>query len=223
MKRHNIIVGGEFVDNFRQNQSNYDEQPYSLYLDDKRSSRTWALYVQDEIKILENLILNIGLRHDYYDTFGGTTNPRVALIYRPLEPTTIKFLYGTAFRAPSPYELYYNDGNVSSKANPDLNPETIETYELVLEQSLGKGFRLATSLFFNKIDDLISLETDAADSLDVFRNIDKVGDKRSRTGIGKKVGQRVEGAGQLCLSGNRKQADRRSRVLIRHGIWSRPI
>ena len=127
-----------------------------------------------KIKILENLILNAGLRHDYYDTFGGTTNPRVALIYRPLEPTTIKFLYRTAFRRPSPYELYYSDGNVSSKANPDLKTETIETYELVLEQTLGKGFRMATSLFFNKIDDLISLETDAADGLDVFRNIERL-------------------------------------------------
>ena len=96
------------------------------------------------------MILNVGLRHDDYDTFGGTTNPRLALIYRPLEPTTIKFLYGRAFRAPSPYELYYNDGNVTSKANPDLEPETIETYELVLEQFLGIGFRLTASLFFNK-------------------------------------------------------------------------
>lgn len=193
LKRHNIIAGGEFVDNFRQDQSNYDEQPYSLYLDDKRNSRTWALYVQDEIKILENLILNAGLRHDYYDTFGGTTNPRIALIYRPYEPTTIKFLYGTAFRAPSPYELYYSDGNVSSKANPDLKPETIETYELVLEQSLGKGFRLATSLFFNKIDDLISLETDAADGLDAFRNIESLETKGAELELEKRWDNGLKG------------------------------
>ena len=185
--------------------------PIAFILTTKRKSRTWALYVQDEIKIFENLILNAGLRHDSYDTFGGTTNPRVALIYRPLEPTTIKFLYGTAFRAPSPYELYYSDGNVSSKANPDLKPETIETYELVLEQTLGKGFRMATSLFFNKIDGLISLETDAADGLDVFRNIERLETKRGRTGTGKKVGQRVEGADQLYIPGNRKQTDGRGR------------
>jgi iron complex outermembrane receptor protein len=193
LKRHNIVAGGEFIDNIRQDQSNFDEQPYSLYLDDKRNSRTWALYVQDEIKIFENLILNAGVRHDYYDTFGGTTNPRVALIYRPFEPTTIKFLYGRAFRAPSPYELYYSDGNVSSKANPDLKPETIETYELVLEQSLGKGFRMASSLFFNKIDDLISLETDAADGLDVFRNIERLETKGAELELEKRWDNGLKG------------------------------
>jgi iron complex outermembrane receptor protein len=185
MKNHNVILGGEFVDNTRQNQINYDEQPYSLYLDDRRTSRNWALYVQDEIRILDNLILNVGLRHDYYDTFGGTTNPRLALIYQPFVATTLKFLYGTAFRAPSAYELYYSDGGVTAKSNPDLKPETIETYELIIEQDLGNLVCLATSLFFNKIKDLISMETDASDGLDVYRNIDKLETKGAELELGK--------------------------------------
>ena len=162
LNSHNIIVGGEFVDNFRQDQYNYDEQPYAMKLDDKRRSRTWALYVQDEFTILDNLILNVGLRHDQYDTFGGTTNPRAALIYRPFDLTTVKFLYGTAFRAPSPYELY---------DNANLQPERIETYEWVLEQSLGAGFRLAASLFLNKIEDLISMQPGATDSEEIYKNV----------------------------------------------------
>ena len=152
MKQHNVIAGLEFVDNFRQDMSNYDEQPYNLVLDSKNHSLNWALYVQDEFTVLDNLILNFGLRYDQYDSFGGTINPRLALIYRPLDLTTIKVLYGTAFRAPSAFELY---------DSPNLKPEKIQSYELVLEQSIAQGFRLTTSLFFNKIDDLISMETGA--------------------------------------------------------------
>ena len=41
------------ADNFRQDQYNYDASPYFQYLDDRRSSTNWALYVQDEIKLHE--------------------------------------------------------------------------------------------------------------------------------------------------------------------------
>ncbi len=58
-------------------------------------------------------------------------NPRAALIWNPLERTTVKFIYGEAYRIPNAYELYYSDGNVT-QANPGLDPETIRTYELVL-------------------------------------------------------------------------------------------
>ena len=55
----------------------------------------------------------------------------MALIYQPFEKTTLKALYGQAFRAPNVYELYYRDGGLSEKANPKLKPEKIQTYELL--------------------------------------------------------------------------------------------
>ncbi|MEW6068631.1 MAG: TonB-dependent receptor [Nitrospirota bacterium] len=171
LEKHKIISGVEYRDNFQQDQKNYDEE---VYLDDERSSDLWALYIQDEFEILNNLILNAGVRHDHYSTFGGSTNPRLALIYSPLEKTTFKFLYGQAFRAPTAYELYYYDGEISSKANPDLDPETIETYELVYEQYIGNNLRGTIGGFFYKAKDLITLTTDPADDLLVFENIDEV-------------------------------------------------
>ena len=72
-----------YRDNIRQDQFNYDQEPFVQYLDDRRSSTNWALYAQDEITLHEELILNVGLRHDHYDSFGGTTNPKLALIYDP--------------------------------------------------------------------------------------------------------------------------------------------
>jgi iron complex outermembrane receptor protein len=172
---HKLTFGGEYRDNFELKQKNFDPvDPPEIYLDDDRDSEFWALFIQDEFEIFQGLVLNAGVRFDHYSTFGGTTNPRIALIASPWESTTFKLLYGRAFRAPSAYELYYNDGDDTQKSNPDLDPETIDTYELVVEQSIGNNVRAIASGFYYEIDDLINLEVDTADDLLVFRNLDTV-------------------------------------------------
>ena len=115
---------------------------------------------QAEVNVLTNLIFNGGLRYDCYETFGGTLNPRLGLIYSPWQPTTFKLLYGQAFRAPNVFELYYEDPGVN-KANPDLAPETIRTYELVYEQYLPANLRFSASGYYYEIHDLISQQVDA--------------------------------------------------------------
>lgn len=166
---HKIIAGAEYRDNFRQEQGNYDVE---VYLDDHRKSRVWAIYAQDEFSILKNVLLNAGVRYDDYSTFGPTTNPRVALIYSPWKTTALKFLYGTAFRAPSAYELFFHAG--LTKANPDLKPETIRTYELVCEQYIGNNLYATVSAFNNKIKHLINVVTDPANNISVYKNIGDV-------------------------------------------------
>lgn len=151
---HNVTAGFEFRDNFRQDLRNADTDPQATNLDDKRDSRNVAVFLQDEFSILENLILNAGVRYDYYESFGSTVNPRIALIYN-LEKTTIKALYGRAFRGPNTYERFYG-GATGFVANPDLDPENIETYELVLEHSLTPHIRATVAGYFYRIDDLIT-------------------------------------------------------------------
>jgi outer membrane receptor for ferrienterochelin and colicins len=174
LRNHKVTLGGKFNDNFRQDQRNYDVEPYLLLLDEENDSENWGVYIQDEFSILKNLILNAGFRHDQYSTFGGTNNPRMALIYNPFEKTIIKLLYGTAFRPPNVYELYYDDGRYTTKSNPDLEPERIRTYEIVYEQYFGKHFFGTTSLFTYEIKDLISQVLDPSDHLLVFHNIEEV-------------------------------------------------
>jgi outer membrane receptor for ferrienterochelin and colicins len=121
--KHKIIAGLEYRDNFRQDQGNYDVSPFHRYLDDKRQSTIWAGYLQGEFLLRKDLRLNTGVRYDHYSTFGGTTNFRAALIYHPFDKTNLKLIYGTAFRAPNLYELYYHDWGGTQKANRHLNPE----------------------------------------------------------------------------------------------------
>ncbi len=174
LEAHKIILGAEYQDNIHQDQKNYDDNPYLLYLDDRRNSKVWAFYIQDEFTISKNLIFNAGVRYDYYDTFGSTTNPRLAIIYNPFEKTTFKLLYGRAFRAPNVYEFYYQSSISNMKSNPNLKPETIKTYELVYEQYIGDSLRGTVAGFYYKIKDLISQTTDPADNLLVYMNIEEV-------------------------------------------------
>jgi len=166
--RHKLVLGAEYQDNFRQDQKNYDVAPYWLYLDDKRSSTRKALYAQDEMTLRENLLLNAGLRYDHYSTVGDAVNPRLALIYNPRPETALKFLYGTAFRAPNTYELYY--ASTFQKRSQNLEPERITSHELVIEHQLQPNFRLTASAYYNHIHNLIDLVTDPADTMLVFRN-----------------------------------------------------
>jgi outer membrane receptor for ferrienterochelin and colicins len=172
--RHKVIVGAEYRDYFRLNQANFDVAPFSLLLDDKRDSKVWACYAQDEITIFKNLRLNAGVRYDHYSTFGGSLNPRAALIYSPFKQTAFKLLYGQAFRAPNAYELFYQDGGLTQKAGADLKPEKINTYEVVWEQYFAKHYRFTASGYYYKIDNLITQQRDPADGLIIFKNSEQV-------------------------------------------------
>lgn len=194
IKRNRLIVGGEYVNNILQEQVNYDEDPYSLKLEDRRDSQDYAFYAQDEITILNNLLLNIGARYDHYDTFGSTTNPRIALIYNPVKDTTVKLLYGSAFRAPNVYELYYHDGLSTQKPAQSLRPETIKTYELTIEQYIKKNTLITVSGYYYKIKDLITLITDT-DGLMVYRNMYKVEAKGMEIGLEQRWQSGIRGKG----------------------------
>lgn len=169
--KHHLITGVDYQDNIRQDQSNFDIT--GVYLDDKRDTDQWGVYLQDEYQLNEQWIINFGLRHDNFDTTESSTNPRLGLIYLPDKTSSLKLLYGTAFRAPNVYEIYYNDGDIEQKSPANLLPEDIKSFELVYEKNTSTGLHWVASLYNNQVENLIVLVTDPADSLLVFQNVDE--------------------------------------------------
>jgi iron complex outermembrane receptor protein len=62
----------------------------------------------------------------------------------------------------------------TQKASGDLDPETITTYEVVLERQLTRRLRAALSGFNYVMEDLVEQYVDPADGLLVFRNRSEV-------------------------------------------------
>jgi outer membrane receptor for ferrienterochelin and colicins len=171
LDKHKITLGTEITDNLRQDQGNFTPIG-DIFTMEPATSVIWAVYGQDDFAITSKLTLSAGLRYDHYSNFGGTTNPRLGLIYHLFHPTTLKLLYGTAFRAPEPFEVtpgfgpFYDD-------NLKLKPETIRSLEGVAEQRLGQHVTLSGSVFRNWISNLISLETVPSDGQSVYLNSEK--------------------------------------------------
>lgn len=111
---------------------------------------------------------SIGLRYDFSTEFGNILNPRLALIYQAKNGLTIKYLYGTAFRQPSIFEL-----TNEFRGNPDLKPEKIRTYELEISSLFFENkFVLKTNIFYSDMYNFINKKEDPSmPSGERFENI----------------------------------------------------
>jgi len=119
---------------------------------------------------MPELSLSLALRHEEYSDFGSTTNPKVGFTLVPVDGLTLKGSYGTSFRAPTFTEvstiaggagLYFDtlpgpSGNLIgigiAGGNPDLQPETAETWSFTadIEPAALPGF--FASLSYYRID-----------------------------------------------------------------------
>lgn len=111
--------------------------PALVYMIPHKRNVSYA-FAQDEWNFAKDWALTAGVRHDRYSDFGGTTNPRLALVWDAAYNVVVKAMHGTAFRAPSFAELYAINNPVAT-GNANLNPETITTDELAFAwQTLPK-------------------------------------------------------------------------------------
>lgn len=126
------------------------------------------LYAQDEWRFARDWTLTGGIRRDHYSDFGDTTNPRAALVWDASLDWTAKLLYGRAFRAPA-FTEQYSINNPVVRGNPDLKPETINTWEAALAWQARADTDVNLSLFRYRMKDIIRA-TDQGDGTTMFNN-----------------------------------------------------
>ena len=145
-----ILFGTEFRNDFKQDISTPNA-------DVDAHEKTLSFYAHDEISIANKWKVNAGARVDYHKDKSGDisedTSPRVALIYQPIEATTLKLSWSTAYRRPNPFEQCYTDGSLLG--NPNLKSERMEATEFVVEHHLDRDTRILGSIYQYKTEDYI--------------------------------------------------------------------
>jgi len=133
-----------------------------------------GLYMQEQWNILfdnsRNTVLSssIGGRFDYNKFTGSFEefqfSPKFSMLYSPssnspvLNNTSLRFLVGRAFRAPSIAELYFKRelfGGFNFVYNPELKPEEMASVEFGIRKTFKQRFNFDLSVFYNKYDNLI--------------------------------------------------------------------
>lgn len=125
------------------------------------SSETAAVYLQNEWKIGDKLLLIPAVRIDHHDSFGTHTSPKLGVTYKLSENARVKANWGKGYRAPTLYELYSQMEKVGMApmpvnviGNPDLQPEESTNFDFGFEAEKGKVNGKVT-YYQNKIKNMI--------------------------------------------------------------------
>ncbi len=131
----------------------------SPYLAEDAPYRLHAGYALLNWRTSPWLTVSLGGRVDSWSTFGATLNPRLALLLRPTRRDTFKLMGGRAFRAPSVYELRYNDGGVTQVSSRydgyKLGPELVWSSELEYTRTFADGWSALAAGHFQYAESLI--------------------------------------------------------------------
>lgn len=145
---------------------------YALPFSENAKRDLWGIYLQDLWDVTSDLRVMAGARYDIYSDFGDTFNPRMGFNWQFMPGYSVRFTYGTAFRAPTFSELF-SMNNPTVRGNPTLKPETIDTYELGFNADWTPHWSSTITLFRNDIDQMIDrqITTDATGVIVRYANI----------------------------------------------------
>ncbi len=111
---------------------------------DRKTVDNKGYYLQNQFKFWEKLFITPGLRVDDHEMFGTETTYKVSTAYWiDQTKTRLKGNWGTAFKAPSLYQLY------SSYGSPTLLPDKSKNYDFGFEQKVLNDKVSFDATYFN--------------------------------------------------------------------------
>ncbi len=124
------------------------------------SMKTYAIYLQDEMELFSRLLVTLGVRYDINSEAEDSFSPKLGVLYKLNDNISFRGSVGRAFRAPNLQELYMPTWmmipGIPFKSNPNLEPETIWSYELGTSIRFADRFKFDLTGFYSKAEDLIS-------------------------------------------------------------------
>lgn len=120
------------------------------------SMKSTAPFFQHQAHLFDQLDLGGGWRGTDHDVFGWNPTWFTTLAWHLPTDTTLKGSYGTTFKAPLLYQIYYPSG----LSNPGLKAEQGRGWDVGIEQKLlGGAAKSGVTWFRNDIDNLINYVT----------------------------------------------------------------
>ncbi|MDD2782547.1 TonB-dependent receptor, partial [Sulfuricurvum sp.] len=152
-----------------------------------------SVYAQDIYSVNDDFDISANLRLDTYSLFNNMVSYRAGAVYRFNDNHILKGIYGRSYRAPSYVEAFQAPQDGFKNGNPDLKPESIDTFELAYTYK-NKQTILRTNIFY-------SIRNDVIDSLQgepVGVNIDYTNHKqRNAKGLEMEVTHHFDNGSEL--------------------------
>lgn len=136
---------------------------------DSRFERTTAeskgYYFQNQLEPCKDLFVTSGLRVDDHQLFGAEDTYKLSSAYIVSQTASrLKASWGTAFKAPSLYQLYstenYGGGSIG---DPNLRPDKSKGYDYGFEQSLfDNKITFGLTYFYNKFKNMVDYDMSAS-------------------------------------------------------------
>jgi outer membrane cobalamin receptor len=147
----------------------------------------YAAFIQDEVQLGDRYTLIASLRGDRHSTAGRSINPRVGVVYQPYDGLKLRLSGGTAFRAPTLNELYWNDGWMFGDSN--LKPERSTAYEIGLERKLSESTAARVNYFASTTSDQILWDWKSSTTETRAKNVGEVYSEGVEFEWEKKIGE----------------------------------